>query len=300
VVDQLTPVERAWRRQSVWSQTANQLKARLERARAAALGLTIMGAVLALAGTQLKAVNRPVGQVLAFVAAAALALVPVTLKGAGAQQVSDWVQARSVSEALKAEVFLFLAKVARYGDADRDRQLVIETGRLEKEAAPLLRWAAGLQPVVRPLPAVDDLDSYVRERLTQQVEQYYNQQAKTQRQRLQWTRRVEVGLAVLAAILAAAAGVWDVANVGAWVAVVTTVTAAVTAHAAAQRYQFLLIEYLRTAAELERLRDNRGELINTFGKPLTDDEFIQLCEQVISVQNDKWMARWGSDITNAS
>ena len=67
-------------------------------------------------------------------------------------------------------------------------------------------------------------------------------------------------------------------NVGAWVAVVTTVAAAVTAHAAAQRYEFLLIEYLRTAAELRRLLDNSAELTDPVRNPLTDDQFIRRCE----------------------
>lgn len=40
--------EEVWRRQSVWSQTANRLKTQVSRARAAALTLTIAAAVLAL------------------------------------------------------------------------------------------------------------------------------------------------------------------------------------------------------------------------------------------------------------
>jgi hypothetical protein len=71
---------------------------------------------------------------------------------------------------------------------------------------------------------------------------------------------------------------------------VTTVGAAITAHAAAARYDYLLVEYLRTAEELERLRDRRGSASN-----LTDEALVKKAENIISVQNQGWMAKLTSD-----
>ncbi len=85
-----------WARQSVWSQTANRLKAELVRARVAALGLTVVGAVAALAGAQLQEVNRPLGQGLGFAAALAVALVPIVRRAVSPQRVGEWLQARSL------------------------------------------------------------------------------------------------------------------------------------------------------------------------------------------------------------
>jgi len=68
-------VDWAWQRQSVWSQTADTLKARPHQLWGFRLGLTVAAAALALAGSQLKAVNLPFSVVLAVVAAVALAAV---------------------------------------------------------------------------------------------------------------------------------------------------------------------------------------------------------------------------------
>ena len=65
----------------------------------------------------------------------------------------------------------------------------------------------------------------------------------------------------------------------------TTVSAAIAAHAAAERYEFLRLEYSRTARELEHL------LSRWKRSKLSDDEFVMKCESVISVQNEAWMAK---------
>jgi uncharacterized protein (DUF697 family) len=94
-------------------------------------------------------------------------------------------------------------------------------------------------------------------------------------------RWIEVGLGVGAAVLAAAAGMWERDAIAVWVPVVTTVGAAITAHAAAGSYEYLLMEYLRTAEELERVRDRRGSAAK-----LTDEQPVRKAEDVISVQNE--------------
>jgi hypothetical protein len=284
--------ELAWRRQSVWSQTATRLKAAPARARLTALALTIAGAVLALAGAQLKAVHGGAGRVLAFAGAAALGVVAVLRGLVGQDEISDWVQARSVSEALKAEVYRYLTCTGPYAGPDRDARLDAEVDRLEQQADSLQHYTLDVQPTRRGLPAVCDVDSYIEQRLSPQIETYYRPNAEKMRSRVRWVRWVEITLAVLAAVLAAAAGAFAVSNIGAWVAVVTTAAAAVTAHAAAERYEFLLIEYSRTAHELTRLRAHDGAPGS--GTPLTDEEFVRRCEDVISAQNDKWMAKWGA------
>jgi hypothetical protein len=103
-------------------------------------------------------------------------------------------------------------------------------------------------------------------------------------------RRIEVALGGGGAVLAAAAGTWEQDAVAVWVPVVTTVGAAVTAHAAAARYEYLLVEYLRTAEELERVRERRGS-----ASKLTDEELARKAEDVISVQNQGWMAKLTSE-----
>ena len=87
-------------------------------------------------------------------------------------------------------------------------------------------------------------------------------------------------MALAAAALAAAATVS--ANLAAWAAVVTTAAAAVAVHVAAERYEFLWVQYSRSAGELQRLVDRRTA---PDGRRLSDRELVMKCEDVISVQN---------------
>jgi hypothetical protein len=55
------------------------------------------------------------------------------------------------------------------------------------------------------------------------------------------------------------------------------------------------VEYLRTAAELGRLRDEwsvAGALDEA-----AEDRFVERCEHVVSIQNDGWMAKWAADLS---
>jgi hypothetical protein len=196
-----------------------------------------------------------------------------------------------VSEALKAEVFLYLCGAGRYTGDDRERMLEAEVRRLEHESGDLQRHADGVEPGCRPLPAVRDIGSYLEERVRRsQLEAYYEPGARKFYRRLRALKVVEVSLALCAAVLAALAAVS--ADVGAWAAVVTTAGGAVAAYTAAQRYEFQWIEYSRTASELRRLLERRTSVD---GQELSGPELAVTCEDVISVQNQAWMAKWGDE-----
>src|SRR5690348_11354374 len=89
-------VEWAWRRQSIWSQTADKLKAGPHRSWQVRLALTVAAAALALAGSQLKKVSLPASIALAVSAALALASVGLLRGRQNVEQVRRWTRARSV------------------------------------------------------------------------------------------------------------------------------------------------------------------------------------------------------------
>lgn len=284
-------VEWAWQRQSVWSQTADSLKAGPSRLRAVRLGLTVAAAALALAASQVKSASLAASVVLAVAAALALAGAGLLRSRASAEQARRWTRARAVSEALKTEVFLFLCQAGRYEGADREHQLETEVRRLEHDAGDLQRYAERFVPRERALPEVHDVDSYLEIRVRRsQLEGYYEPNARSLRQRLGMMKTTEIVLALVAAALAALASVS--ASVGAWAAVVTTASGAVAAYIAAERYEFLWIEYSRTASELRRLLQRRT---GADGRPLSGSELAVACEDVISVQNQAWIAKWGAE-----
>jgi hypothetical protein len=144
--------------------------------------------------------------------------------------------------------------------------------------------------VARSLPAVHDLDSYLDQRVHRsQIEGYYEPNAQWVAARLRVIKWVQVSLAAVAAALAALAAVS--ATLAAWAAVASAAGAALIAHAAGERYEYLLIEYTRTAAELRRLTSQRSA---PDGTPLSEAGLVEECEDVISIQNQAWMAKWGT------
>ncbi|MGH3621906.1 MAG: DUF4231 domain-containing protein, partial [Sciscionella sp.] len=227
----------------MWSQTANRLKRSITRWRTVTLGLTIAGAVLATLGAQVASLSTVTGKVLAWLAAVAVAVIPVTAPRAGRQTIQAWTRARSVSEALKSELYTLLAGASPYRGADRDEVLRSRAEDVLADADDLQRYLVGVPQPTRALPAVGDIASYRTLRVTAQVEGYYRPQARRLRHRLRLIRTVELILALAVAVLSATAASLEVHGAAVWVPVGTTVAAAVSAHAVAARYEYLLIEY---------------------------------------------------------
>ena len=294
-VDAASVVESVWQQQNIWSQTANRLKRDLTRSRAAALALTISGAVLATLGSQVATVSTPAGKALLWAAAVTIGLVPVIRPRFGRQAVEVWARARSASESLKEQVYTYLAAVSPYRGADRDQQLRERADTTLAAVDDLLPRIAGIEPASRSLPAVHNVGGYVAIRVSGQIHGFYRVQADQLRDRLRWLRGAELVLAVAAVVLSATAGSLEVKGAAAWVPVITTISAALAAHVAAARYEFLLVEYTRTAAQLERLRDRRHPVGEPDQVAYADDTFVAECERVISAQNEAWMAKLTSD-----
>lgn len=279
-----------WDRQSVWSQAANHAKRSIGRARTAGLALGVGAACAGTAATQVMAVSGGAGKTLAFLAAVAVGLMPLAAKKAGPQQIRDWTRLRSVSEELKSEAYTYLAGVAPYQDADSARVLLDHAERVIADASDLAGHTSGLAPRQRVLPAVTDIGSYVDVRVVDQIEKYYWPRAADMGRRTRQVRRAELALAAAAVVLGGASGVFGAGWASAWVATVTTVAGAVTAHAAASRYAYQELEFSRTAAELERLVARRAPTANA--DPTADGAFVSQCERIISAQNEGWMAKW--------
>ncbi len=284
----LSPADYVWQRQSVWSQTADQLKAVSQRQWRLRMILTVAAAALALAASQLKPVSGLASLILGLVAAAALAGAGLIRSQQDAEQTRSWTQARSVSEAIKADVYTFLAQSGDGQPEGREAELAAKVRRLETSAGKLLRYTQGVKPRTRDLPLVSDVETYLEDRVRKsQLDEYYDPKSRQMRTRLRWAKAAEITLTVVAAALAAVAAVSG--SAAAWAAVVTTAVGAVTSYAASERYEFLWIEYTRTADELRYLLDRRTSADE---RPLSGMDLVNECEQVISVQNEAWMAKW--------
>lgn len=281
-------VEELWREQSCWSRTANRMKQRIERARLVALILVVAVAILATTAAAADDAAPVLGRTLAGLAAVGAAVLPTLRPAWSGVRLRDWTRARSISEALKCDVYLWLAGGGQHRE-DLDG-LRTATDRLRADAADLLRHRQGIEPEQRSLPAVHDMSSYFAGRVRAQITGYYQPKADQIQARLRRFRVVEIMLGVAGAVVglvAAAVG----ASLAAWVAVLATAGTALAAHVSAGRYEFQLIEFLRTA---ERLRQLDRAAANT-----TDPDalaaLVGAAEDVISVENQGWMAKLVED-----
>ncbi|WP_406280848.1 DUF4231 domain-containing protein [Embleya sp. NBC_00896] len=283
-------LELTWHAQRRWSLAASAAKTSVQRWRLARLVLGVIGAVAATAGTQ---VGGDPGKALSLVGALCVGLVPlITSLRLPPARIEAWTRLRSVSEALKSEVYLYLTVSAPYagGTAERRAELSARSRRYEEEAGELAALLPQLDPSATPAPpAVHDVDSYVRERIDRQADGYYRDQVLRMRRGVARIRFAEFVLAVTGMALAIVAGTSDTQRLGAWVPVVTTVSVSVMLYGYGVRYQENLISFARTAEQLRRLRDDRSARMPL--DPAEEARFVERCENVVSIETQGWMAR---------
>ena len=104
----------AWAQQRIWSQTASQLKHRIDQARLAALLLGIATAVLAVAADQTGGLSMLAGRALSASAAITAGIATLLQRRVSTEQITDWTRARSASEGLKTEIYSYLAGGSAY------------------------------------------------------------------------------------------------------------------------------------------------------------------------------------------
>jgi hypothetical protein len=273
-----------WREQSLWSRTADRMKRRIDAARRFALVLVVVVAALGTAAGALADGVPLFARVLAAAAAAGSALLPTLRPAWSGSRLRDWTRARSVSEALKSEVYLWLAKVGRYRDDPTGARLREEANRVCSDAGDLLRYRQGIEPADRPLPAVSDPSSYFAVRVRSQIDGYYRPKADALAATLRRFRIAEIVIGAAGAALGGAAALLG-ASMAMWVAVLATVGTALATHVAAGRYEFQLIEFLRTAQRLNQLAAAAA------ADPDDIAALVTAAEEVISVENQGWMAK---------
>jgi hypothetical protein len=278
-----------WREQSSWSRTADRMKRRIEVARQTALVLVVVVAALATAAGALAGSMPALASASAAGAAVGSALLPVLRPAWSGSRLREWTRARSVSEALKSELYLWLAKAGRYRDDPTGARLREATNRVLSDGADLLRYRQGIEPVDRPLPAVSDPSSYFAVRVRSQIDGYYRPKADGLALALRRFRIAEIALGAAGAVVGGAAALLG-ASIAAWVAVLATIGTALATHVAAGRYEYQLIEFLRTAQRLHHLAGAAGS-----ADPDDVAGLVVEAEGVISVENKGWMAKLAED-----
>jgi len=269
--------------QKRWSLTANALKRSIGRWRLIALGLAISGAALETLAAQIHRTLPDAATAAGYAGAVALALVGVVQqRKLRRDRVHAWIVARAASEALKREMYLFRASAGPYSSGTAADTL------LDRRRDILATVTVAQQHVVHPIPSVTapgtlDPATYLNERVRGQID-WFRARAEDAAERQRLFDGLEFGLAVLGAGLGAALTLTGQQGYGAWVAVVTTVIAAIAADVQGERYAQLTVTYRATAdrlAEVEaRWSAKKGSLA----------ELVERCEAVLLEENQGWIA----------
>lgn len=276
----------AWQQQTIWSQAANKLKDKLFHIRSWTLGLVVSAAILATAASQVTEYHTLAGKVLAGVASFSAIVAAILQKQAGRDAVATWTQARSVSEAFKAQVYLYLTSAPPYATGDPDATLLARLDSVANAAANIRDRTIGIAPDPAKEPQARDVATYIDERVRGQID-YFTKQSATNTRCATIFRGIGTFLAVVAAVLSAVAAATDVHHLAPWLAVITTVTGAVAAEAAFRRHEALGNEYAQARAELESLlvEYNQAGATQDAGRRL-----VSATELVLSTQNTAWLA----------
>jgi hypothetical protein len=293
--NEMTALTETADRQSLWSSTADVLKRRVEIARWVTFAFSILGALLAAIASQL---NDPPRMYFAIAGAVLLAVVSfITSRLLGGPQITNWLRARTASEALKREAYKYAASATPYDNPlKRDADLDTERERIEHDVDDLLASAVSRAKAGSAPRNKLSRDEYVASRVRAQIDRFYLPRANANKKIALSLRWVEFGLALAATIITAIVGVAGKELFGirfdfvALTAVLTTIAGAVLAHIEATRCDFLVMIYRAAARRLSAQVADIGH-VNVLS-PKRWSDFVNRCEAIISEENTSWAAKW--------
>ncbi len=286
-----------WGQFRTWDLTSLALKNKISRWREIVLGLSIGGAILGTLSQQIgswKIAGIPtwLAATLGVLGGAALGAASyLTKEVLSTGPETNAVRTRAAAEAFKREAYLLATGAPPYATATSADELLEKSKQIRSGVNSIPPLALTNAQEQEGMPAAGmSVDDYVKQRVVQQIDEYYLAQVRTSTQKLALGRKVSLVLGAIAIVL----GFWSAksASVAGWVAVIGTITAAIAAYQYAGRYQFLIVSYQATADRLNWLK-TKWEID---GKRQLDDApkhaFIIACEDAIATENTAWMAEW--------
>ena len=274
-----------WRRHQQWSHAANVARARLDRWRLSNLLLLVLGALAGAMAAQTW-LRSGTATGFAIVAAAALALAGfIQAKTLNAAQTTRWTRARAASEALKAEVYRYIIRVAPYAGVDRAQALLAQLDLVQARAQAQLVDQQTRSADDQPAPSVRTFEEYLTERAQDQANWHRMKSAEHRRQ-ARTLRIWQLVATSFGVILSAIAGFVPSWRLSTWTAAATTIAAALGAHLAATQHQRIATTYATTTDQLERLIADIDPDVAT---PEQQAQFAAAVERILVAQNEGWI-----------
>ena len=283
---------------SVWADyrrcagLSRSLKKSLNTWRLLSVFLIVGGGILGLLAHQLDVCWLDVRWLAAGSAIALALAVYVTKEALNADMERNWTLARSIAEALKTESYKFITKVAPYNDDDASRRL------LEKSKTVFGDFPLGSATLIDDDEKVRNLphewlsmDDYLTLRVEEQI-RYYERSAAgnhDKHSRLHKLVVILAGVGVVLGTLSTAADGFERAS--AWIAVIGTISAAISSHIFSNRYEFQAQSFEVTARHLRYVLSEWG-ITKEADRESRAGDFINAFESAISVENRRWVAEW--------
>lgn len=287
-----------WTDRNKWAQVSRKSAGKIRFRRLIQLCLVILGSVLATASaTGFPFENPPEGlsgenKWMALASTLALTFVALYEKFFLSKDFLErWPRSRAVSEAIKSEVFRFQAAAKPYDKTGSEDELKASLRLLADNVKTHSDIANDLLPFLktvkkgRPAPGQLSHEDYIKLRLMEQADGYYLPTSQKQFKRLNIVRAIIIGLAIFSAVISALMSSGFIGGLGAWVAVLTTLSLAFATYASLQRYEFLATTYAKQGKRLKQLA--LGWKLDRWDNW---SDFVNQCEATISAENKDWMA----------
>ncbi|HTG44856.1 MAG TPA: DUF4231 domain-containing protein [Verrucomicrobiae bacterium] len=255
-------IETGWDEYRGWAARARQLQANLRKWNVASLVCIVAAAIFGGFAVQLKDTD-PWGSALAAAAAIAAAIAPVIgreIMSSGVEK--KWIRARALAEAIKSQCYRVAAGLPPFDGGDSGERFIAWRDDVTRIAP-----AEGLIPLEDPVPAEGDkrrpvsgmdVGWYLENRVVNQ-QGYYNKGRREHEAAAGRLRLLNIGAAVVAAILAALGASKIAGNSGiefaAWAGVFVTISAAILAVGLLDRRASLAAQYGAMAIALGRLKE---------------------------------------------
>jgi hypothetical protein len=284
--------------QKRWSVAAGSLKSSIEKARLTVLLLIVLSAILETLAAQIAHVSQieeirtahathsGLALVLGYLGAAALAVAAVFRQWKlGHERVQAWVLCRSGAESLKHEMYCYRTQTGPYASTNADLELLNRRDEILDKLKPYQKYTVDPVPTVN-VPGMLDATGYLDERISglKGNLKFFGDRANKYLNRLKLLNGAQFLLAILGTLLAVAVTLTGTQSYGAWVAVITTISGAVAAHALAQRYEQLSISYRATAQRLE------GAVARWSAAHGSLSDLVEGCEKILIEENQGWIA----------
>lgn len=280
---------RVWVLYRVYDATSSKLKSEITKFRFWVIILTILAAVSGVLCAQLPDLEIYSISIFGFVSALSFSLATWFSKEIikSAREKKHLI-ARSAAEALKSESYLYATGTAPYNTTDADALLLEKSINIRKNTDDiLLKNLTDEEKEKRLLPKPMSVENYIVERVNDQVKKYYYPSSQKNIKTINKWNGIILICSFAGIVLASIGTLGFSEYTAAWVAVIGTITASITAYLFAGRYSYLSLSYQATALHLE---DHLAKWNISDKSPEAKSDFIVSCENTISIENRAWMA----------